>query len=299
MAEITINEVELKIAGLPGIQGVFSQGVELRELALLFAILKVGQSVKSLVEYTGYPPHFVLNMVTHLSQRGLLMPHLSPNYVLKECPGSHELIALVTGARPYLEQESQIIRQSSAQSNGAAGPKDSQESISGELEMEEKMEEKPEVMAQRPVSATVVTSHEDAFGKSEEECWCGRKLRHTGLHLKPGERGKSGRLKRHTKTGKKANPVASKPTREKPVIMHPAVRPVTGQSRHTTANGNGSAGASIQAIGLYSEKKIEFAGGHLALSLVGVDLLTLKAEDREFVFGLTDMIDNYLDRFKA
>ncbi len=98
-SDITIGDIEVELTKL---RPNWATGVEPRELALLFAILKVGTSTQKLVWFTGYPATFVINLVEELRQRGKLFTGLSPQFVLSQCPGSEDLIAVVTGARPFV-----------------------------------------------------------------------------------------------------------------------------------------------------------------------------------------------------
>lgn len=153
-SDITIGDIEVALTKL---RPHWAPGVEPRELALLFAILKVGQSTQKLVWFTQYPATFVINLVEELRQRGKLFTGLSPQFVLSQCPGSEDLIAVVTGARPYVptaKPVKPVIRL-------APTPAIKEETMS---------KPKPEP----PATETA------------ESCWCGREARHKGWHK--GER---------------------------------------------------------------------------------------------------------------
>jgi len=152
--DITIRDIEVELTRF---RPNWAPGVELRELALLFAILKVGQSTQKLVWFTQYPATFIINLVEELRQRGKLYTGLSPQFVLSQCPGSEDLIAVVTGARPYVptaEPVKPVIRR-------ALAPAIKEESMS---------KPKPEP----PATDTA------------ENCWCGREARHKGRHRGQG-----------------------------------------------------------------------------------------------------------------
>ncbi len=160
--DITIREVEVELTRL---RPNWAAGVELRELALLFAILKVGQSTQKLVWFTDYPATFVINLVEELRQRGKLFTGLSPQFVLSQCPGSEDLIAVVTGARPFVPTTAPvkpIIRLAPVQ----------------------------------PVVKEKVMSKPNPTPDAEN-CWCGRPARHRGVHKRQG-------TNQHTKQEKSA-----------------------------------------------------------------------------------------------
>lgn len=154
-SDITIGDIEVELTKL---RPNWATGVEPRELALLFAILKVGTSTQKLVWFTGYPAPFIINLVEELRQRGKLFTGLSPQFVLNQCPGSEDLIAVVTGARPFVPAPAKpIIRLAPAQPI-----------------KEESMPEPKET-------------------PRTENCWCGREARHKGRHEGQGVNGTSKR----------------------------------------------------------------------------------------------------------
>lgn len=148
--DITIRDIEVELTRF---RPNWAPGVELRELALLFAILKVGQSTQKLVWFTQYPATFIINLVEELRQRGKLYIGLSPQFVLSQCPGSEDLIAVVTGARPFVPAPAKPIIRLAPQA-----PAIKEESMS-----------EPKTPKTEP-----------------ESCWCGREAKHKGLHRGQG-----------------------------------------------------------------------------------------------------------------
>jgi hypothetical protein len=156
-SELTIKDIE---AELLKIRPNWIPGAELRELALLFAVLKVGQGLQKLVWFTGYEATFVVRMIRELQQHGKLYTGLSVQFVLTQCPGCEHLIEKVTGA-PVAPKPALAL---------APKPK--------EITMSTKSE--PE---------TVETA------EPKKNCWCGREMKHKGHHRGQGVNGTSKREK--------------------------------------------------------------------------------------------------------
>lgn len=155
--EITIGDIEVELTRL---RPNWAPGVEPRELALLFAILKVGQSTQKLVWFTQYPAPFIINLVEELRQRGKLFTGLSPQFVLSQCPGSEDLIAIVTCARPFVPtpQIKPVIRLAPA----------------------------PVITQEETMSKSKQTVVAPSATETKENCWCGREARHKGQHRGQG-----------------------------------------------------------------------------------------------------------------
>ena len=96
---ITIGEIERRLLEM---KANWAPGVELRELGVLFAMLKVGQDIQKLQWFTKYETRFIINLREELRRNNKLFAGLSQSFVLSQCPDSEELIAIVTGARPYV-----------------------------------------------------------------------------------------------------------------------------------------------------------------------------------------------------
>lgn len=95
---ITIAEIERQVLAL---RANWPLEAELRELALLFAVLKEGSSIGKLMQYTGYEKRFISGMTEDLRQHNKLVTGvLSEQFLLKMLPGSEQLIAEITGGKP-------------------------------------------------------------------------------------------------------------------------------------------------------------------------------------------------------
>lgn len=179
-AEIVIGDIESRVLAL---KANWPDGAEMRELALLFAILKVGESTQKLQWFTHYDPKFIINQVHQLRCHGKLFTGLSSQFVLSQLPGSEALIAEITGARPFVE---------------APKPK---------LTLAPTPQFQPEV---KPMPEEKSTLKPDA-----ENCWCGREARHKGWH-----RGQS--PKTNKVAVKSAPAIADKRAPERPKSIAPA-----------------------------------------------------------------------------
>lgn len=112
--EVTIEYIENELLAR---KSAWVKGAELRELALLFAILKEGDSIRKLLAFTSYDSRFILGFTEELRARGLLFSGLGSQFVLRQCPGTEDLIAIVTGARPF-EPHQQIVQKSEPKIGG-------------------------------------------------------------------------------------------------------------------------------------------------------------------------------------
>lgn len=95
---ITIGDIERQVLAL---RANWPLDAELRELALLFAVLKEGSSIGKLMRFTQYDKLFISAMTEDLGQHNKLVTGtLSEHFLLKMLPGSEQLIAEITGGRP-------------------------------------------------------------------------------------------------------------------------------------------------------------------------------------------------------
>ena len=95
---ITVTEIERQVEAL---RSNWPCDAELRELALLFAILKQGSNQTKLKRFTGYDSQFIHQMLDELRHHGKLFTGtLTAQFVLSQLPGSEDLIEQITGARP-------------------------------------------------------------------------------------------------------------------------------------------------------------------------------------------------------
>jgi hypothetical protein len=97
-SSITITEIERQVEAL---RARWPEGAQLRELAMLFAILKEGSSTIKLKWFTKYDDHFIRFFVEELRQHGKLFTGtLTAQFILSQLPGSEHLIEAITGVRP-------------------------------------------------------------------------------------------------------------------------------------------------------------------------------------------------------
>ncbi|HMX25568.1 MAG TPA: hypothetical protein PKC13_08040, partial [Blastocatellia bacterium] len=93
--EITIQFIEDQLSKH---RDGWAEGATLRELATVFSILRVGNSVPRLVAFTGYEAQFVHDLVHELTRNRALLTGLpSRQFCLMQCAGGGELFDLLTG----------------------------------------------------------------------------------------------------------------------------------------------------------------------------------------------------------
>lgn len=92
----TISEIEMELLEIRP----ETSDLALREMGLLFVILRVGYSIEKLAQFTNYPREFLRDRVEGLRGRGLLFTgNLSTQWLLDQVPGSEGLIERITGQR--------------------------------------------------------------------------------------------------------------------------------------------------------------------------------------------------------
>jgi hypothetical protein len=93
---VTINEIESKVGEL---QPDWPEATR-RRASLLFAILKEGCSIQKLEWFTKWDREYLLCQLEALRSRGLLYTgNISIQYILREVPGSEDLIERITGQK--------------------------------------------------------------------------------------------------------------------------------------------------------------------------------------------------------
>jgi hypothetical protein len=103
---ITIDEIEDRIREIN--PDLSLDGV--RTASLLFAILKQGSSIQKLEWFTKYDQKFLRQGIEWLRSRGLLFTGaLSAQFVLKNVPGSEDLIERITGQRMIAKAEIEAV----------------------------------------------------------------------------------------------------------------------------------------------------------------------------------------------
>ena len=97
MNEVTIKEIESGILALrPDLAG---DEISLREMALLFAILKCGPKQGALIIFTHYQADLIRRVLIELTDhRVLITGAISPQFILRQLPGCRDLIERITGA---------------------------------------------------------------------------------------------------------------------------------------------------------------------------------------------------------
>lgn len=96
--EISIEDIETKVRRL---RRGWPPGSSLQVVSALFAMLRVGTNLPKLTSFTKYSTDLLLKLTDDLRAHGQLLAGVpSAQFVLKQCPGSEELIESLTGSRP-------------------------------------------------------------------------------------------------------------------------------------------------------------------------------------------------------
>lgn len=106
-SDITIREIELGIIALqPDLEGNILQ---LRQMAMLLAILKCGPKRQELSEFTHYNAKVIGDVIDELTQHRLLLTGaISPQFILQQMPGSRDLIERVSG--PVVREVAPMVK---------------------------------------------------------------------------------------------------------------------------------------------------------------------------------------------
>jgi hypothetical protein len=160
---IAIADIEASVVKL---RSGWPDGATLRDIATVFAMLKVGSSVGRLRQFTGYDSKFIYDLVEQLRRHGKLMTGApSARFVLSQCPGAEELIEAITGAPACVPDESHqaAFAPPSTTSKGARR------------------------MSTTPSAPEIVPVAQTESKPDTESCWCGREPKnHRGLHREGG-----------------------------------------------------------------------------------------------------------------
>lgn len=204
---INITEIERQVEAL---RAHWPEGAQLRELAMLFAILKEGSSTIKLKWFTKYDDHFIRFFVEELRQHGKLFTGtLTAQFILSQLPGSEPLIEAITGVRPVKPSTMPIAIAA------AVAPPIHEEPIQQELNMSTKPTESGPVQPVEPETASA-------------QCLRDSRCTKPGNHLGRCATGKAAKAKRRQVAVKAARPAPAAKT-----VSLPAAKPAVAVAAST------------------------------------------------------------------